>query len=202
MVRSWPLSALTLVAAVLLGPSALAQQAVSEASGKEGALTAKAEAPASIFNERVRRYCFALEGALVTSDTAEAFVVHHQGAKDRPRIFGAYADDECNALVVVAPPEAEQAIRETLAQWLIASRGIELSPSLKGQRRALESRWRVVLGGMAEVEVQLVNTTGDRAQQLRDRLQLYETELTTLEKQLRVIDRYIARLAAGPSSDQ
>ena len=56
--------------------------------------------------------------------------------------------------------------------------------------------------GMAECEVDLVKLTGDRGQQMRDRLQRFQEELATLEKQMQVLDRYIARLAAGPSPGQ
>jgi len=200
--RSWLLYALALLVASQLWQPALAQRQTPSAAETAHADAAGPEAPESIFNGQVRRYRFALEGTLVTADTAEGFMIQYQGrGKERPRIFGAYADDEQNALVVVAPPEAEQAIRENLAGWIIAGKGIE-SPSLKAQRRELESRWRVVLSAMAECEVELVKLTGDRAQQLRDRLRLYEAELTTLEKQLQVIDRYIPRLAAGPSQSQ
>ena len=196
MMRSWRLHAPVWLAAVLVVQAAGAQGPALPGPGKQ---TAKAEQPESIFNGQVRRYRFALEGRVVTPDVAEEFVVQYQRpGKARPPIVGAYADGERDALVVVARPEAEQAIRESLAEWIVASGGIE-SPSLKMQRRVLEARWRVIVSGMAEVEVQLIESSDDRAQQLKDRLRSFEGELTTLERQLQVIDRYIARLAAGPS---
>ncbi len=199
MMRSWFLCALAVVAAA--SQSGWAQQQTAGA-GTSARAAAGSEEPESIFNGQVRRYCFSLEGMLVTADTAEGFVIRYRGRdKERPQILGAFADEEHNALVVVAGPEAEQAIRENLAEWLIEGKGIE-TPSLQTQRRALEARWRVVLSAMAECEVELVKLTADRAQQLRDRMRLYEAELTTLEKQLQVIDRYIARLEAGPSQSQ
>jgi hypothetical protein len=194
--RTWFWCALALAAA--MQQAGAQEQAAGAAPQAEAAST---EAPQPIFNGQLRRYRFALEGTLVTTDTAEAFVIQYQKG-DRPRIFGAYPDDEHNALVVVAGPEAEQAIRENLAEWIIAGKGIELGPSLKGQRRAIEFRWRTLVCAMAEVEVELVSTTGERAQQLRERLRQYEAELTTVEKQLQVLDRYLARLAAGPGTGQ
>ena len=120
MVRSWRSYALALIAATSLGQAADAQGQASPASAREGATAAKSDAPESIFNGQVRRYRFALEGRVVTADTAEAFMVRYQGrGKERPRIIGAYADDEQNALVVVAAPEAEQAIRDNLAEWIV-----------------------------------------------------------------------------------
>jgi hypothetical protein len=197
MMRSWFWCALALVAAV--GQQTGAQEQGADA-GTSVRAAAAAEEPESIFNGQVRRYSFALEGTAVTAETAEEFVVQYQG-RDRPRILGAYADGEHNALVVVAGPEAEQAIRENLAEWLVARKAFG-SPSLKAQRRALEERWRTALFGMAECEVKLVEVTGDRSQQLRDRLRLFEAELAMFEKQLQVLDRFISRLEAGPSAGQ
>ena len=203
MVRSWRLYALAWLVAVLLVQAALAQGPTSRSSANMGAAAAKPEVPESIFNGKVRRFRFDLEGMPVTADTAEEFVVRYRGRdRERPPILGAYADGDCNALVVVAPPESEQAIRESLAEWIVASRGIDGPPSLKLQRRELEFRWRERLTVIAGVDLELVKLTGDRGQQMRERLRLLEEELTTLEKQLQVIDRYIARLEAGPASGQ
>jgi hypothetical protein len=202
MARSWRLYVLAGMAAAALGLAANAQGQVPAASANEGTTASKPDTPESIFNGQVRRYSFALEGMFVTADTAEEFVVQYQGRnKERPPIVGAYADGERDALVVVAKPEAEQAIRESLAEWIVARRGFG-APSLKAQRREIEARWRVLVIGMAECEVKLVELTGDRGQKMRDRLRLIEEELTTLERQLQVMDQYIARLAAGPNADQ
>lgn len=202
MARSWRVVALAWMGAVFFWQAANAQERAKPDVAAELTGAKKSEAPESIFNGQVRRYRFDLEGTVVTADTAEGFVVQYRGRdKQRPPIFGAYADDEHNALVVVAPPEAEQAIRESLAEWIIATAGIE-SSSLRIQRRELAARWRTVLSGMAECEVRLVELTGDRGQQLKDRLRQFHEELGTLEKQIQMMDRYIARLAAGPSPGQ
>jgi hypothetical protein len=152
----------------------------------------QANGPMSIFNDKVRRFRFELEETLITAETAEEFVVRHQ-ARNKPPIIGAFADSETNSLVVIGPPEAEQPVRETLATWLVDRQAGGRS-TLAVQRRTLEFRRGELLRIMAGVEVLLVAATGDKAKQLRDRLQIFEDELTVVEKQMEVVDRYAQRL--------
>jgi hypothetical protein len=151
-----------------------------------------AERPMSIFNDRVRRFRFELEETLVTAETVEGFMRHHQ-ARNQPEIIGAYADSATNSLVVVGPPEAEEAIRITLAKWIVDRQGVS-PPPLTVQQRTLQFRRKELLREMAQLEVQMVGQEGQKAEQLQARLQSMEAELSVVEEQIQVVGRYLRRL--------
>lgn len=149
-----------------------------------------AQQPMSVFNDKVRRFRFCLEDTPVTAETAQEFMVKYQG-RDQTEIIGAYADPVTNSLVVVGPPEAEQAIRTTLAKWIVDRQGLSPAP-LEARRRGLEFRRQELLGEMADLEIQLVPAEG-KAEQLKSRLQAFEDELRVVERQMEVVSRYIER---------
>jgi hypothetical protein len=157
------------------------------------------ESPMSVFNEDVRRFRFDLEGTLVTAETAEAFMQMYKG-HDYPEIIGAYADGATDSLVVVGPPEAEHAIRVTLATWIVEQGGASPQP-LSIQRRVLTHRRMDLLFEMADLEVRLVGSPSEKADEIRVRLQLLEDELSGVETQIEVIDRYIERLGDNYSDE-
>lgn len=155
-----------------------------------------AERPMSVFNDKVRRFRFSLEDTPVTTETAEEFMVRYQG-RDQIEIIGAYADAVTNSLVVVGPPEAEHAIRVTLAKWIVDRQGLSPAP-LESRRRELEFRRQQLLGIMADLEIELVPAEG-KAEQLKSRLQAIEDELRVVESQMEVVNRYIERSRQTPS---
>lgn len=187
--------ALVLVVAAFAVPSASAQQPMPPAAAQ----LADAERPMSIFNDKVRRFKFELEETLVTAELAEDFMISYQGRK-QPAIIGAYADAETNSLVVISSPEAEEAVRVHLAGWMVSRQGLS-TPPLKVQKRALEFRRRVLLEGMADLEVALVAVDNAKAEQLQVRLATFKAELSVVERQIDVVNRYIERQHETPGSN-
>ena len=149
------------------------------------------ERPMSVFNDKVRRFRFCLENTPVTAETAEEFMVKYEG-RDQTEIIGAYADTVTNSLVVVGPPEAEHAIRVTLAKWIVDRQGLRPAP-IESRGRGLQSRRQELLGLMADLEIQLVAAEMSKAEQLKVRLQMFEEELRVVERQMEVVTRYIER---------
>ena len=150
----------------------------------------------SLFNDRLRKFKFDLEHVVVTAETAEMFLVRYK-RPDNPRIIGAYADTQTNALVVIGPPEAEQAIREHLAQALIEAQGTGAT-SLPLKLRALQDRRRIFLEEMAALEIQKTEVAASdqaaKSQQLADRLQTFENEVQLIERQMEIVRKYLERL--------
>jgi hypothetical protein len=158
----------------------------------EAGLSLDDESPMSVFNEDVRRFRFDLEGALVTAETAHAFMQLYKG-HDYPEIIGAYPDAETNSLVVVGPPDAEYSIRLTLANWMVEQGGASPQP-LSMQRRVLTHRRRDLLCEMADLEVQMVFAANEKADDIQARLEMLEDEVGRVERQIEVVDRYSQRI--------
>jgi hypothetical protein len=181
-----------LLVAASTGNRSASQEPGSVVADQRGALGSPAEAPMRVFSDKIRRFRFELDETLVTAETAEQFRLLHQ-SRNEPPIFGAYADCETNSLVVVAPPEAEHPVRETLARWMVERQPIS-PPSLDLQKRTLEFRRDELLREMAALEIQALEASVEKAEQLRDRVKSFETTLDIVEKQMDVVDRYIQRL--------
>ena len=184
-----------------LGPATVAAQNPILGTGSSirpaPTITADSDAPLPIFNDQVRRFRFPIEHVAVTAETAGEFMVRYQGT-DQPEIIGAYSDAETNSLIVVGPPEAEHAIRLSLATWIVKHQ--EISPSnLKARRREMEFRRRDLLVEMAELEIAMLDTEGDRAEKLGEAFRALDAELTLVEKQLQVVDRYVKRIDQSAS---
>lgn len=173
---------------------------------------AEDEPPMSIFNDQMRRFKFLLEHDVATVATAEEFVVRYR-RPNNPRIVGAYPDAQTNALVVIGPPESEQAIRASLAEWVVESGGTGRGQPLAMQLRILQHERRGCLEIMAGIEVQQVKaaaTTTEKAKepQLAAKLQVFEGELAIVEQQIQVVRKYMDRLAqddpapAAPAGQQ
>ena len=163
-----------------------------------GKAAADAEPAASIFNDQLRRFKFELEDEVVTAETAEEFMVRYR-RPDNPPILGAYPDTRSNALFVVGPPEAEQAIRECLAQSIVDSLGLSRGTPLAMQLRILQHERKGLLAIMADLEVQEVAAAAEengpaKVRQLAARRQIFEDELKIIEQQIRVVRKYMARL--------
>ena len=154
---------------------------------------APAESPMSIFNERLRQFKFLLAHNVATPETAEAFM-NRYNRPDNPPIIGAYADAETNSLLVVGPPEAEQAIRENLASWIVESQGIAAARPLPMQLRRLRHERRDLLRRMAEAELEQAEPSLAENEQLASRLEALKAELQIVEKQIGVVRKYVERL--------
>jgi hypothetical protein len=162
------------------------------------------EPPTSIFNDQLRRFRFELEDEIVTAETAEEFMVRYQ-RPDNPRILGAYPDTRSNALFVVGPPEAEQAIRECLAQSIVDVLGLRGAMPLEMQLRILHHERKDKLLIMADLEIQEVGAADEengpqKAKQFAAKRQIFENELKITEQQIRVVRKYMARLAEEEAS--
>jgi hypothetical protein len=193
------LSFLTLPGGGLTAPAWSQEPGRVSEDGKPAAQPHDADAgsPASIFNDQLRRFKFLIEHETVTMETAEAFIMRYK-RPDQPRILGAYPDAQTNSLVVIGPPEAEQAIRECLAQNLADSGGLQ-SRSLAMQLRILQHERRDLLGVMAELEVEEIAAAAEengasKAKQLAERRQMFEARLKIAEQQIRVVRKYMSRL--------
>lgn len=157
--------------------------------------TAVAEPAQSIFNEKLRRFKFQLEHEVATPETAETFMLRYN-RPDNPRILGAYADAETNSLLVIGPPEAEQAIRENLASWIVESQIPAAARPLPMQLRQLQQEYTDLLRQLAETEVEQVEAAAHDSgslDQLRARLQALEKEVRIVEQQIRVVRKYLDR---------
>jgi hypothetical protein len=187
-----------ILAATLAAPSFAQDRALDSGGVPPAAANAiDGERPMSVFNDKVRRFRFVLEGTLVTAETAEEFMITYQG-RNQPEIIGAYADAETNALVVVGPPDAEHAIRVTLAARIVERQDAG-ARSLELQKRALQLRRQELLFAMADTEVASVDAEPNKAAQLQARLEAFESELNVLQRKLQIVDRYLQKLRDPPS---
>ena len=159
---------------------------------------AAAEPPLSIFNDQLRRFKFQLEHDVATWDTAEVFMLRYQ-RPDNPRIVGAFPDADTNSLIIIAPPQSEQAIRDSLAEWMVEAQHLGPAPALAMQVRVLQHERAELLQKMASIEIDQVKAAASedekaKVPQLADRLQQFERELKVVEEQMRVVRKYIDRL--------
>jgi uncharacterized protein (TIGR03067 family) len=69
-----------------------------------------------IYNDQLKRFKFRLEKVVVSRETAEQFWVRYTN-RENPPIIGVWDESSTNSLIIIGPPEAEQAIRNELAQW-------------------------------------------------------------------------------------
>lgn len=187
----FPILAAVLLAAYVVTPCLSQDRAPQAVDPPRAAEQDASERPMSVFNDKVRGFRFTLGDAPVTAATAQEFMVTYQG-REQTEIIGAFADPATNSLVVVGPPEAEHAIRITLARWIVDRHGLSPAP-LEARRRELDFRRQELLGEMADLEIQLVAAEESKAEQLKSRLQFFEDELRVVERQMEVVNRYIER---------
>jgi hypothetical protein len=167
---------------------------------------ANAEPGVSIFNDQLRRFKFLLERDVATLETAEEFLIRYR-RPENPPIIGAYPDAHANALVVIGPPEAEQAIRKCLAERIVEGLGIDGAMPLAMQLRLLRHERTEQLEILADLEVEEIAAAAEesgpsKAKQIADRRELLEAELSIVEQQIRVVRKYMARLEADESQPE
>jgi hypothetical protein len=149
----------------------------------------------SIFNDELRRFQFQIEHTFVTNGFALAFMQRYSGSGN-PAIIGAYADAKTNSLVVIGPPEAESAIRKSLAIWMVETLDV-INQSLEVQKRELLDERKTWLAEMANIEVGLVDAAERKGEQaaneLQARLESFEKELQITERKIEIVNKYIQR---------
>lgn len=188
-----------------LGPEAGDAPVVS--ADKRNA-SADAEPPMSIFNDQLRRFKFRIDHAVVTHEEARAFMERYS-TRGNPAIIGAYADADTNSLVVIGPPEAEQAIRKSLATWIVVLQDLNHAidgPPLEIEQRKLMDDRSELIRTIAGVEVAKVKAAAakdrradDKVQRLDGALKALEAELQVVEQQIRILKKHLERLHADPS---
>lgn len=162
--------------------------------------TAGSEEPMSIFNDEVRLFKFRIDHAIVDEETAAAFTVRYD-VKENPPIIGAFPDAKTNALCVVGPPEAENAILRSLAKWIIEIQGIP-GPPLWLTLRKLRGRRAEILADLANLEMALAEGVEklekQQKDQVQDRLKAFQAELIRIEKQIEIGEKYLKRIQEAP----
>lgn len=195
--RSW--IAGSLVTLAVAGGTARSDEPVD-------AKTIRAEPIQSIYNDELRCFRFRIEGAEFSIESAYAFARRYESS-DHPEILGAFPDaDEADVLCIVGPPEAEQAIRTTLAMFQIDSVGLA-GASLKLRKRELASNQRTLIEeiGLLEVELAGIESNDTEAEGKRraiaERVEAFEGELAIIERQLAVVARAMERLAEATADE-
>ena len=149
--------------------------------------------PISIFNDEIRKFTFRIDHEVVDRDSADDFVYrmkNNYGDK-KPSVIGAYADTETNSLVVIGLADAESAIRQDLAEWLVFTQNSRPF-SLEQQKRKIEFRRRELLTEMAGIEITQVELAAEATEQAQERISQLDSKMKEFNKQLSVLDRQLA----------
>jgi hypothetical protein len=204
-------SGVTLLAALLIwGPGDVAGK--TPQSDRDSSVvtmpkhgTANADSSTSIFNDKIRCFKFRIEHADVVTVEEAAVFMERYSKRGNPEIIGAYADPDANLLVVIGPPEAEQAIRNNLATAVIAMQGISLNGNLKIQKRTLQSQGRELIRDLAAIELVSVKLAAIEDENRDKKIKLLDSqmhalgaELDVIEQQIQIIDKYLKRLGEQP----
>jgi len=164
-----------------------------------------------IYNDRLKRFKFRLEKIPVTSAAVGAQMFwNHYKRRGHPPIAGVWGDARTNSLVVVGPPEADQPIRDTIAEMEGATIGIDLQDdeSLDAQHRQLQSRRTSALEQVALRKLEIIEAQArgkpdaEQLQQLDRKLATETAELETIERKLKVISDSIERLHGNTTGSQ
>ncbi len=157
--------------------------------------------PMSIFNDEVRLFKFRIDHVTVTPEEAIAFTERYQ-VKGNPEIIGAYPDPETNALCVIGPPEAELAIRKSLARWTIEMQAF--TTPLTMEKRRLQGQRKDLLEDIGSLEIALVdaetgiNKKATDAELLKERIAALESELAVVERKIQIANQYLKRINEDP----
>ncbi len=153
---------------------------------------------------RFKRFKFRLEKIDVTDqyEIAERFWLLYRG-QGNPRISGVWGDPRTNSLIIIGPPEADQGIRDTLADWEGATSGIEfgVDESLESQQKLFQHHRRSMLEQVASDKLKIIEAEaagekadGEKLKQLNRDLKRDTAELEVVESKLQVITETIERL--------
>jgi hypothetical protein len=125
------------------------------------------------------------------------------GGRGNPPSMGVWGDPRTNSLVVVAPPDADQAIRNTLAKMEASSTGIEVGDpdSLEALQSQIHIRFRQALATVTRTKFEIIdaeasgkNPDGERLRKLKLDLEKWTKELENTERKLTLITQSLRRL--------
>ncbi len=162
----------------------------------------------SVYNERLKRFKFKLENIDVTEvETAQEFLVRIR-RDESVNIIGAWGDPLTNSLVVIASPDAEQAIREELARWEAIYLG-NRDRSLAVRREYLLREREEYLEMIAEIKLAIVDEEAAKEQrkvnELNKKLKYFSDNLQTVDRKLEIIDELVGHQGsnqeAAPETD-
>jgi len=157
-----------------------------------------------IYNEHLKRFKFRLEKIAVTNPVqlAADFWLQYRG-RGNPQLTSVLGDPRTNSLVIVGPPEADQAIRDTIAEWEgFHSTGIDMreDASVEVQNRELQNKRRNALELVVQRELEIIEAQArkepddDELKELNRKLETEKAELEIIERKLDVISANIERL--------
>lgn len=147
-----------------------------------------------IYNDKLKRFKFRLEKIKIQS-AAEAAQEFWNVYKDRgnPEITGVWADPRTNSLVIVGSPEADQAIRDSIARWEGAQGGIDFRAdgSLDAQLRELEQHRRGLITQATEIQLAILDEESQAGPNAKKRVEERKQRLTEVERELRLVEKKI-----------
>lgn len=159
----------------------------------------------SIYNDKLRRFKFRIDNmGVIGPETVQAFMSVYNDSRrgvKNPEIIGALPDPLTDSLIVIGPPEAEQAIRTCLARWQVELVGItDQEMSLDVQKKFLEHRRKTLIEEITSIELAAVEVADDdqRVRQLTERVAAFQTELEIVERKFAVVEKNKARLKSDP----
>jgi len=88
-----------------------------------------------LYNDHIKRLTFRLEHIPVTDKVkfGAAFREMYSGLDDYPSIYSAWGEPDTNSIVIVAPVEAEEKVREAIAIWEGEYLGIEQPDEVRNE---------------------------------------------------------------------
>lgn len=158
-----------------------------------------------IYNDRLQRFKFQLERIEITDglEFAEHFWFAYKG-RGNPPIMGVWGDPRTNSLVVVAPPDADQAIRNTLAemqQRQVTGIDVRDDDPLEALQSQIHIRFRHALETVTRTKLEIIdaeasgeNPDGERLRKLKLDLENGTKGLETIERKLTLISESLRRL--------
>ena len=158
----------------------------------------------SIYNDKLRRFKFRLENmGIITEETAKTFAAIYRddrSGRKNPEIIGVLPDPLTDSLIVIGPPEAEQAIRTCLARWQAEVHGLFPEHSLDVQKKGLEYKRKSLIEEITSLELAAVEAANDyeKLRAIKDYIAGIQMELDVVERKFAVVEKNRAWLKADP----
>ena len=154
-----------------------------------------------IYNDKIRRFKFHMDrGVGDTANVGQRLMRSYFDDPNNPPIYGMWGDPINESLVVIAPAESEEGIREFLVRGeVIATTGFEVGDSddsLESQQRELLRERRIVLIDIAHCKTEIIELESleQRSQDQSEKFAEHQSELVSLNKKLEVVDRKLLAL--------
>ena len=133
------------------------------------------------------RMAFPLNSAAADQDEAKAFVERYRGAKNVPKIYGAYIDYKKRSLIVVGPAEAKRHIHGLMAMWDCELAGIDFgSDSLDAQKAKLVDEYRSLIVEITVLELAQVDRDSP---QLAAEIKRFSADLEKVKRKLVIFNK-------------